>query len=104
MYAKGKFYAKYFTVNKAPTERTFYGTISESILVGEVDGRKEYEYDNWFARFVGKAYEKAKLLQDGDNIIVKEWICRNPKSSNSEELKTFPHIRIVDFDVREEAE
>ena len=98
MYAKGKFYAKNFKVNKAPTDKTFFGNISESVKVGEENGQNIYEYDNWFAYFVGKAYEKAKLLQDGDNIIVTEWICRNKSIKDKQE--TFAHIRIVDFEIR----
>lgn len=102
MYAKGKFYAKYFKVDKEPTEKTVFGRISESIKIGEENGHNVYEFENWYAYFVGKAYEKAKTLNNQTDIIVTEWITRNQPKKEGE--GTFPHIRIVDFELAPQKE
>lgn len=102
MYAKGKFYATYFKVNKEPTDKTVFGNVSEAIKLGEENGTNKYEFDNWFAYFVGKAYEKAKSLENGTKIIVTEWITRNQHKKDGE--GTFPHIRIVDFELAPQKE
>lgn len=98
MYSKGKAYMTFFKSEKENTDKTVFGVVSEAIEVGVVNGKKQYEYDNWNARFVGKAFEKAKFLEDKARIIMFEWNTRNTYIKN----KNYPQITIFDFDLADD--
>ena len=102
MYNKNsKNYVTFFTADKENTDKVIYGRISEAIKTGDKaeDGKDIYEYESWNARFVGKAFEKAKDLKDKDTVILTEWNCRNPY--NKETKQSYPYILVTDFDIKE---
>lgn len=57
------------------TDKCVYATVSEAVK----DDRAErgIRYDNWNARFVGNAVEKAKTLADKSFIEVTKWNTAN---------------------------
>ena len=101
MYAKNNNHVTFFKDEKNQnTDKVVYGRISEAIKTGKKDGDKDiYEYESWNARFVGKAYDKAKELKDKDHITLTEWNVRNPYVQ--EKKRSYPYILIMDFEVRE---
>ena len=84
---------------KENTDKTVFGTLSEGIKVGEMNGVPVYENDNWNARFCGKAYEKALALKDKDRVLVTEMNVRNPY--NKVTKRNYPQIMVTDFEVAE---
>ena len=103
MYAKNNNHVTFWKdeYNKN-TEKTIYGTVSEAIKTGKQDdnGKDVYEYENWNARFVGKAYERAKTLENNTRITLKEWSVRCPYVK--EKKKAYPYIMVMDFEIRED--
>lgn len=89
--------------NKQSTEKVFYGRVSEAIKTRELnqDGTAKYTYENWPARFVGKAYQKALTLKEKDKIILKQWAAHNIyiKGQNGQNGRGFTYLLISDFDV-----
>lgn len=53
------------------TDKSVFGTLSEGIKVGEVNGQAVWENDYWNVTFCGKAYEKALTLKDKDKVGIK---------------------------------
>ena len=103
MYVKNKNYVTYFVDENAKnTDKVFYGRISEAIKVGEEDGKNKYEFEQWNARFVGKAKEKAEQLADKTRIALTEWAAHNPY--NKEKKRSYPYIMVMDFDVAEQGD
>lgn len=102
MYAKINSNVTFFKdSNNENTEKCVYGRISEGFNTGHKDdnGRDIYEYESWNARFVGKALDKAKALEDKTSITIKECNFRNPYVQ--EKKRSYPYILITDFDIRE---
>ena len=101
MYAKNLNTVTFFvdTYNEN-TEKVVYGRVSEAIKTGKKgeDGKDIYEYENWNARFVGKAREKAAALTDKTAIVLKEWSAR--VNYNKEKKATYPYLMVMDFDVK----
>lgn len=106
MYSKNPNFVTYFVDEKTKhTDKVFYGRISEAIKVGVNDeGKKKFEFENWNARFVGKAREKAAKLADKTSIVLTEWNARctyvKPKDGESKG-RQFPHIVVIDFEIRD---
>lgn len=89
----------YFIEGEAKhTDKVFYGRVSEAIKIGVENGKNKYEFENWSARFVGKAKVKAEQLADKANIMLTEWNVRCPY--NKEKKRNFPlyysHINGID--------
>ena len=86
------------------TEKVIFGRVSEAIRMNKKDaeGKELYEHETWPARFVGKAYEKAKKLTDKTRITLTEWAARNPY--NKEKKLSYPYLMVLDFDVYEQTE
>lgn len=101
MYAKHSNHVTFFTDHyKENTDKVIYGRINEAIKIGKDKNNNDiYEYQNWNARFVGKAYEKAKTLTDKTPITITEWGVYCPYST--EHKKPYPYIMVMDFDFRE---
>ena len=102
MYAKSNNYVTFFKDEKNEnTEKLVYGRVSESIKTGRqgAGGKDEYEYESWNARFVGKAYDKAKELADKTFIKLTEWSVRNPYVK--EKKRSYPYILVMDFEIHE---
>ena len=80
MYAKGKTFVTYFKDAEGKyTDKVFYGKVSEAIKKDKPDENgKNYEFETWYARFVGKAREKAAALEEKASITLLEWNTRNP--------------------------
>ena len=87
--------------NRADTDKTIFGRVSESVRTGLKgdDGKDVYAYENWNARFVGKAYEKAKTLEDKTAIVLTNPDFHNPY--NQEKGRTYPSITVFDFEIHE---
>lgn len=103
MYAKNSNHVTFWEdVHNTNTEKVIYGVVSEAIKTGKQDenGKDVYEYENWNARFVGKAYEGAKALKNNTRITLKEWCVRCPYSK--EKKRTYPYIMVMDFEIRAE--
>lgn len=81
------------------TEKCVFGTLSDSVRVGEVNGKTVYEHDYWNGVFCGKALEKAKNLKNKDRICVTEMIIRNRYIK--EKRTSFSQICVTDFDILE---
>ena len=102
MYAKNSNNVRFFKDSKNQnTEKVVFGRVSEAVRSGKKDekGNDIWVYENWNARFVGKAYEKAKVLEDKASITLTEWAVRCPYVE--EKKKSYPYIMVMDFDVRE---
>lgn len=106
MYSTNPNFVTYFIDEKAKhTDKVFYGRISEAIKIGvQEDGKKKFEFENWNARFVGKAREKAMKLADKTSIVLTVWNARctyvKPKDGEGVGRK-FPHIVVIDFEIRD---
>lgn len=102
MYAKNNNYVTFFVDNhNENTDKVVYGRISEAIKTGKKDenGKDVFEYENWNARFVGKAREKAAALADKTAITLTEWSARC--SYNKEKKMSYPYLMVMDFEIRE---
>lgn len=101
MYSKNGVFVTYFVDEGAKnTDKLFNGRVSEAIKVGTLEnGKPKYEFESWNARFVGKAYEKAKKLQNMTGIKLTEWSARNPYSKESK--KNYPYLMVTDFEIVE---
>ena len=102
MYAKteqGNRVNYFIDANAVQKEKVHYGKVSVPIRTEEkdADGKYIYEYETWFARFVGKALERAKTLKDNSRITLKEWAARNPY--NKEKKRSYPYLLVMDFDI-----
>ncbi|MDD3946255.1 MAG: hypothetical protein PHI19_00250 [Clostridia bacterium] len=101
MYSKSENgnYVTYFEVKDAKnTDKVFHGRVSESIKgKPKEDGKHEWTFETWSARFVGGAYEKAKMLSDKASIRLTEYNVRKPYSK--EKKSSYPYILIMDFEV-----
>ena len=102
MYAKNNNYVTYFAGNTAQnTEKLFCGRVSEAVKTGKIEnGRPKYEFEQWNARFVGKARKKAEELTDGARLTLTEWSVHNPY--NKEKKRSYPYIMVMDFEIREQ--
>ena len=103
MYAKNKNYVTFYTDSyNQNTEKVTFGRVSEAINTGKKgeDGKDIFEFENWDARFVGKAREKALTLTDKTRITLTEWSARNPY--NKEKKRSYPYMMIMDFEIREQ--
>ncbi len=101
MYAKSTINVTFFTdTYNENTEKVVYGRVSESVKTGKKgeDGKDIYEYENWNARFVGKAKDKAAALTDKTPIVLKEWSAR--VNYNKEKKQSYPYLMVMDFDVK----
>ena len=104
MYAKTNVNVTFFKDERNEnTDKVAYGRVSESIKTGnkDADGKDVYEYENWYARFVGKAREKFEKLEDKTRITLIEWAARNPYSE--EKKRSFPYLLVMDFEINEKA-
>lgn len=101
MYSKQKNHVTFFKDGfKENTDKVIYGRITEAIKVGkDSDGKDVFEFQNWSGRFTGKAYEKAKSLQDKTAITLTEWAVYCPYSK--EHKKVYPYIMVIDFEMRD---
>lgn len=98
MYAEHRNYVRFFHVEKEATEKVFYGRLSESFKVGKDDnGKNKYEFENWDARFVGAAKDKAEKLTDGQSIILTKWVARCPY--NKDRKRPYPYLLVIDFEI-----
>lgn len=97
MYAKNKNNVTFFVDSyNENTDKVTYGRVSESVKTG----KDIYEYENWNARFVGKAREKALSLTDKAHIVLTEWSAR--VSYNKEKKASYPYLMVMDFDLQED--
>ena len=87
---------------KENTEKVVYGRVSEAIRTGKKteDGKDEFIYENWDARFVGGAREKAAVLDDKTAITLTEWSAR--VDYNKERKASYPYLLVMAFEVRSE--
>ena len=76
-----------------------YAKMKVSTTDKDKDGNKEYT--NWFAMVVGKAYEVAKTLNEGDVITVKGGKISNPY--NKEHKKSFLNVVFWDIEATEQS-
>ena len=100
MYSKNNNRVRFFKDStKDATEKVVYGKISEAIKTDkkDADGKDIYEYESWNARFVGKALEKAKALEDNTAITLTEWAVRKPY--NKDKNQSYPYIMVMDFEI-----
>ena len=104
MYAKNNNYVTFYQdAHNENTEKVTFGRVSEAIQTGRKDeatGKDVFEFENWDARFVGKAREKALTLKDKDRITLTEWSARCPY--NKDKKRSYPYMMIMDFEVREQ--
>ena len=72
--------------------------VKANFSTAERDTREEgkYNYMSWHARFVGKAFEKAKELQDKDRIMVTSAKLTN--RYDKEEHKLYVTLVVFDFE------
>ena len=102
MYTKHSNYVTFYQdTHNQNTEKITYGRVSEAIKTGQKgeDGKDIFEFENWDARFVGKAREKALALTDKARITLTEWSARNPY--NKDKKRSYPYLMVMDFEVRE---
>lgn len=105
-YAKSKINVVFFkNPENSPlqnTDKVLYGRISEPVKTGKqtADGKDEYEYENWDARFVGNARAAAANLEDKARITITEWAVH--PNYKKEKKQSFPYMMIMDFEVRKE--
>lgn len=85
--------------NAKHTAKTYFGKISEAIKSSEEDEKSKYDFEIWYARFVGDAFEKAKTLSDKASIKLTKFSIRNP--FNKDKGRSYPHLIIFDFEVYE---
>ncbi len=103
MYAEHRNYVRFFHDKEkeqgATSEKVFYGRLSEAIKTNQTDenGKFKYEYENWDARFVGAAKDKAEGLADGQSIILTKWAARCPYSK--ERKRSYPYLFVMDFEI-----
>ena len=108
MYSENRNYMTYFVEKEeegasakfTPTDKVFYGKLSESIKVGEENGKNKYEFETWNARFVSAAREKVEKLADKTSIVLTKWAVRNPY--NKQKKRSYPYIMVMDFEVASE--
>ena len=83
------------------TDKMIQGKFSESVKTGRKDaaGNDEYVFETWHARFVGKAYDKAKSLTDKSKITLTKWSAHNPYVA--EKKRSYPYLLVNDFEIRE---
>lgn len=84
------------------TDKSVFGTLSEGIKVGEVNGQAVWENDYWNVTFCGKAYEKALTLKDKDKVGITEFNVRNAYSKTTK--KSYPQIVVTEFEILESKE
>lgn len=84
------------------TDKSVFGTLSEGIKVGEVNGQAVWENDYWNVTFCGKAYEKALTLKDKDKVGITEFNVRNAYSKTTK--KSYPQIVVTEFEILERKE
>ena len=82
------------TKDNAPT--TIFATLSEAEKVGESHGKPMFEYNNYYARFVGSAFEKAKSLKDKDRIEITKWSIVQKYSK--ERKRAYVTLSVFDFE------
>ena len=102
MYSKTANTVTFFKDNyKDNTDKVIYGRVSEAIKTGKKteDGKDEFVYETWDARFVGGAFEKASVLEDKTAITLTEWAAR--PNYNKEKKTNYPYLLIMAFDVHE---
>jgi len=86
----------YANVWKVSDETTYVkGNISTSEK--KQDGTREYS--NWFARFIGKAREKALTLSERDNIKITTGKITNVLWGTGENKKPYLGVVIFDFEL-----
>ena len=103
MYSKTGNIVTFFNNNfKENTEKVVYGRVSEAIKTGKKtdDGKDEFIYETWDARFVGGAREKAAVLEDKTAITLTEWSAR--VDYNKEKKASYPYLLVMAFEVRNE--
>lgn len=59
------------------------------------DANDQNKYANWFADFVGKAYEKADRLRKGDHIILSNAKIENTYLKDKD--KTYYNLTVFDY-------
>lgn len=102
MFSKTSVTVTYFKAGEATqhSDKMFVGRVSEGIKTTQPDpatGKAIYEFDSWNTRFVGKALEKAKGLENKTVIKLTEWAARNPYSKERE--RSYPYLLVTDFEV-----
>ena len=103
MYAKNSNIVTFFKDNfKENTAKVVYGRVSEAIKTGKKteDGKDEFIYETWDARFVGGAVDKAAVLEDKTSIVLTEWSAR--VNYNKEKKASYPYLMVMAFEVRDE--
>ena len=102
MYAKNANHVTFYKDNyKENTDKVVYGRVSEAIKTGRKteDGKDEFVYETWDARFVGGAREKAAVLEDKTPITITEWSAR--ANYNKEKKVSYPYLMVMAFEVQE---
>lgn len=101
MYSKTSNYATFFVEDRIESnEKVVFGRVSQAKKTGkkDKDGKEIYVYENWGARFVGKAREKAAGLADKTRITLIEYSCH--PGYNSKKKQCYPYLVVSDFEVR----
>ncbi|MGL4484931.1 MAG: hypothetical protein ACRCUS_08275 [Anaerovoracaceae bacterium] len=75
-------------------ERIISGRLS---TLENIKNNGEKIYSSWNANFVGKAYEKAKILRERDFIVIVSGTIDNTFSKEKNEL--FVNVTIYDFEI-----
>lgn len=102
MFSNTHVHVKFFIDPKAvSTPAITFGRVSEGIKTGRKDqtGKDVYEFENWNARFVGKAREKALSLEDKSRITLTQWAAHT--GYNKEKKQSYPYLMVMDFEVQQ---
>ena len=110
MYSKSKTTVTFFKNTPNPetgnmienTDKVLYGRVSEAVKTGRKteDGKDEYDFESWQARFVGKARAAAENLADKTKIVLTEWAVH--PGYDKEKKRSYPYMMIMDFEVHKE--
>ena len=103
MYSKTSNYATFFVEDRVQSnDKITFGRLSQAKKTGKKDqeGKEIYRYENWGARFVGKAREKAAALADKTRINLIEYSCH--PGYNADKKQCYPYLVVADFELRGE--
>ena len=95
VYSETKIRVRYFKSERQ--EKSYYGKVSETIRVGEEQGKPVYAYETWDAWFWGDAKEKFSQLKNKQSIVLTKWACR--VTYDKEKKRQYPYMVILDFEI-----
>ena len=99
VFVNNKIFAKVWNVDVKEKYTDLRISTSEKI---EKDGNTSYINSNWFARAIGKAHNQAKVLSQGDSVVITKAKLSNESYEKDGQKRSAFKFVVLEFESKED--